>query len=70
MPSALKIWRRWLRAGGNRAGAAETNNNARRRVNPFIDAEANVDGEASNNKWSDDEYDDLDGFIVADGIEF
>ena len=40
----------------------------RRRVNPFIDAEAGVDGEASNDEGSDDENDDLDGFIVADNI--
>ena len=45
-------------------------NKARRRVNPFIDAEAGVDGDASNDEVSDDENDDLDGFIVADDIEF
>ena len=45
-------------------------NKARRRVNPFIDAEANVDGDASNDEVSDDDNDDLDGFIVADDIEF
>ena len=44
--------------------------NARRRVNPFIDAEAGMDGDASNDEGSDDENDDLDGFIVADDIEF
>ena len=43
---------------------------ARRRVNPFIDAEAGVDGDASNDKGSEDENDDLDRFIVADDIEF
>ena len=43
---------------------------ARRRENPFIDAEACVDGDASNDEGSDDENDDLDGFIVADDIEF
>ena len=41
---------------------------ARRRVNPFIYAEFNVDGEASNDNGSDDENDDLDGLIVADDI--
>ena len=45
-------------------------NKARRRVNPFIDAEAGVDEDASNDKGSDDENDDLDGFIVVDDIEF
>ena len=44
-------------------------NKARRRVNPFIDSEAGVDGDASNDEESDDENDDLDGFIVADDIE-
>ena len=43
---------------------------ARRRVNPFIDAEAGVDGDTSNDEGSEDENDDLDGFIVADDIEF
>ena len=38
-------------------------------MNPFIDAEAGVDGDASNDEGSDDENDDLDGFIVADDIE-
>ena len=43
---------------------------ARRRVNPFIDAEAGVDGNARNDEGSEDENDDLDGVIVADVIEF
>ena len=43
---------------------------ARCRVNPFIDAEAGVDKEASNDKGSNNENDDLDGFVVADEIEF
>ena len=43
---------------------------ARRRLNPFIDSEAGVDLDASNDEESDDENDDLDGFIVADDIEF
>ena len=38
-------------------------------VNPFIDAEGGVDGDASNDKEFDEENDDLDGFIVADDIE-
>ena len=44
--------------------------NARCRVNLFIEAEAGVDGDASNDEGSEDENDDLDGFIVADDIEF
>ena len=43
---------------------------ARRRANPFIDAEAGVDGDASGDERSDDENDDLDGFIVADDVEY
>ena len=39
-------------------------------MNLFIDAEAGVDGDASNDEGADDENDDLDGFIVADNIEF
>ena len=42
---------------------------ARSCVNPFIDAEAGWDGDATNDEGSDDENDDLDGFIVADDIE-
>ena len=42
----------------------------RRRANPFIDSEAGVDGEASGDEGSDDENDDLDGFIVPDDVEF
>ena len=45
-------------------------NNERHCVNPFIDAEAGVDGDASNDEGSDNENDDLNGFIVADDIEF
>ena len=43
---------------------------ARRHVNLFIDAEAGVDGDVSNDEGTDDENDDLDGFIVADDVEF
>ena len=43
---------------------------ARHRVNPFIDAEAPVNGHASNDEGTDDENDDLNGFIVDDDIEF
>ena len=43
---------------------------ARRRVNPFIDVEAGVDGDASGDEVTDDKNDDLDGFIVADDVEY
>ena len=39
-------------------------------MNPFIDAEAGIDGDPSNDEGCDDENNDLDGFIVADDIEF
>ena len=42
----------------------------RRSANPFIVAEAGVQGDASGDEGSDDVNDDLDGFIVADDIEF
>ena len=42
----------------------------KRSVNAFIDAEAGVDGDASADKGTDDENDDLDGFIVADDVDF
>ena len=42
----------------------------RRRVNPFIEAETGVNGDASGDEGSDDENDDLDGFIVADDVDF
>ena len=44
--------------------------NARRRENPFIDTEAGVDGNTSSDEQTDDENDDLDGFIVADDVEY
>ena len=43
---------------------------ARRCANPFIDAEAGVDGEASGDGGSDNENDDVDGFIIADYVQF
>ena len=43
---------------------------ARRHKNPFIDTEAGVDGDASGDKGSDDENDDLNGFIVADNVVY
>ena len=43
---------------------------ARHRVNLFIYVEAGVDGDASNDKESDDENDDLERFIVAHNIDF
>ena len=39
-------------------------------MNPFIDVEAGVDGDASNDEGTDDENDDVDGFIVVDDVEF
>ena len=42
---------------------------AKRSVNLFIDAKAGVDGDASNDEETDDENNDLYGFIVADDIE-
>ena len=43
---------------------------ARRRANPFIDAEAGMDKEASGDERSEFENDDLDGFKVADDGEY
>ena len=43
---------------------------ALRRTNPFIDAEAAVDGEASCDEVTEDENDYLDGCIVANDVEF
>ena len=42
----------------------------RRRANPFIDAETGVDGDASSDEETEDESDNLDGFIVADDVEY
>ena len=44
--------------------------NARRRANLFIDTEAGVDGNASCDEKTDDETDDVDGFIIADNVEY
>ena len=44
-------------------------NKSRRRTNPFIDAEAAVDENASGDEGTEDENDGLDGFIVADDVE-
>ena len=43
---------------------------ARRGVNPFIEAEACVDGDASGAEANYDGNDDFDRFIVADDDEF
>ena len=43
---------------------------ARRRANQFIDAETWEDGDGSSDEETDDENDDLDGFIVADDVEY
>ena len=43
---------------------------ARRRANQFIDAETGEDGDGSSDEETDDENDDLDGFIVADDVEY
>ena len=43
---------------------------ANRHVNHFIDSEAGVDGDASGDEGTDDKNDDLDGFIIADDVEF
>ena len=42
----------------------------KRRVNPFIDAETGVVCHASAAEGTDDEIDDLDGFIVTDDDKF
>ena len=44
--------------------------NAQRRTNQFIDTEAGVYGNASCDENTDDEIDDVDGFIVADNVEY
>ena len=43
---------------------------ARRYANPFIDTEAGVDGNASGDEGTDNDNDDLDGFIVADDVKY
>ena len=43
---------------------------SKRRVNPFIDATAGVDGDSSGDDGTDDDNVDLNGFIVADDVEF
>ena len=42
----------------------------RRRANPLIDAKASVDENSSADKGTDDNYNDLDGIIVADELVF
>ena len=44
--------------------------NVKRRTNPFIDAQAGVDGDASGNDGTDDLNNDLNRSIVADDIAF
>ena len=41
----------------------------RHRANPFIESEADVDGDARYDEGSDEENYDLNGFIVADDVE-
>ena len=43
---------------------------ARLRANLFIDAKAGVDKDASGDEGTDDEIDNLDGFIVADDVVY
>ena len=43
---------------------------ARRRANLFIDDKAGVDGDASGEEGTNDENDDIYGFIVADDVEY
>ena len=43
---------------------------ALRLPNPFIDAETGVEGDASSDDRTEDEHDDLDGFIVVDNVEY
>ena len=43
---------------------------ARCRTNPYIDAEACVEENASGDEGTNDENDDLDGFIFDDDVEF
>ena len=43
---------------------------ARLRANPFIDIEAGVNGNASGDEKTDDENNNLDGFIVADDEQY
>ena len=42
----------------------------RRHANTFIDTEAGVDGDASSDERTDNENDDLDGFIIANDVEY
>ena len=43
---------------------------ARRRANPFIDTDARGDGDASGDEKTNDDNDDLYGFIVTDDVEY
>ena len=43
---------------------------ARRRANPFINADAGVDGDTSGDYGTEGENDDLDVFIVADDVNY
>ena len=43
---------------------------ALRRANPFIEAKAGVDGYATGDEGTDDENDDLEGFIIANDVEY
>ena len=46
-----------------------TRKRVRHRANPFIESEADVDGDARYDEGSDEMNYDLDGFIVADDME-
>ena len=41
----------------------------KRRENVFIDADPCVDGEADSDERTDNENDDLDGFIITDDVD-
>ena len=71
LPSEHGAGRWLLRAEERRrARAAKTPKKTRRRTNLFIEVEAGVNGDASGDEETEDENDDLDGFIIADEVKF
>ena len=71
LPSALRIWRQWLQQEKDtKSEPPRRKNKVRRRANPVIDAEADVDEIASGEEGFDNDNDDLNKIIVADNSEF
>ena len=70
-PFAPEAWRWWLQQESDAEPQPPRRlQKSRRHTNPFIDVEICVEGDAIGDDGTEDENDDLNGFIVANDVEF